>query len=448
MLSIAESINSILWGPIMLVLLLGTGIYYTISNRFIQVRQFLPAVKQVFGGAFKKESLDQKGELSSFQALTTSIAAQIGTGNLAGVATAIASGGPGAVFWMWISAFFGMSTIFAEAVLAQKFRTTREGAVVGGPAYYISQGLGNKWLAAFFAIAIILALGIMGNMVQSNSIGTAIHNAFGIPKFISGIAIAILVGLIIIGGVQRIGSITEYLVPVMALFYITGALIILTLNSTEIIPAFRDIFVAAFNPRAVGGGILGITIKEAFRYGIARGIFSNEAGLGSTPHAHAIADVKYPAQQGLVAMFAVFIDTGVICTMTALIILVSGVDYVSSTGSILTQNAFAAGLSPKYGPGFLAVALFFFAFSTIISWYFFAESNVRYLFGKKAIRLFQIIVLIFVVIGTSLKVDLVWAMADLFNGLMIIPNLIALLALSGIVRRALIEYENDIQETK
>lgn len=443
MLEIIEAINGILWGPIMLVVLLGTGIYYAFITRFIQIRKFGRAFKQVFGGAFQRQKPDEKGELSSFQALTTSIAAQIGTGNLAGVATAIASGGPGAVFWMWISAFFGMSTIFGEAVLAQKFRSKRDGVVVGGPAYYISDGLGSKWLAGFFAIAIIFALGFMGNMVQSNSIGLAVNNAFNVPQISVGIAIALLVGAIIIGGVQRIGKVTEYLVPIMAFFYLLGGITIVVLNINEVIPAFRSIFVAAFNPQAVGGGILGATIKEAFRYGIARGIFSNEAGLGSTPHAHAIADVKHPAQQGMVAMVAVFIDTGLICTLTALIILVSGADYTSLTGAVLTQQAFANGLSSTFGPSFLAVALFFFAFSTIISWYFFAESNIRFLFGKAGIRPFQILVLIFVVIGTSLKVDLVWAMADMFNGLMILPNLIAVLALSGLVVKVLKDYENN-----
>lgn len=445
MLAVIESINSILWGPIMLVLLLGTGVYFTFRMRFLQVRKFKAAFKRVFGGAFKKNEHD-KGGLSSFQALTTSIAAQIGTGNIAGVATAIASGGPGAVFWMWMSAFFGMATIFGEAVLAQKFRTKKDGVVVGGPAYYISEGLGLKWLAVFFSVAIILALGFMGNMVQSNSIAVAMNNAFGVSQLTVGIVVAILTALIIIGGIKRIGKVTEYLVPVMATFYLLGGLIILCMNLTEILPAFRDIFVGAFNPHAVGGGILGAGVKEAFRYGVARGIFSNEAGLGSTPHAHAVADVQHPAQQGLVAMIAVFIDTIVVCTMTALVILVTKADYLSSTGAVLAQKAFATGFGNSIGPAFLAISLFFFAFSTVIGWYFFAEANVRYLFGKKLILPFQILVLGFVIFGTYLKVDLVWAMADLFNGLMIIPNLIAVLALSGLVIKILADYETDFEK--
>ncbi|MGR6837531.1 alanine/glycine:cation symporter family protein [Syntrophomonas erecta] len=441
MLSIAESINDVLWGPIMLFLLLGTGVYYTLRTRFIQVRKFGQAYRQVFGGAFKKEAADEEGELSSFQALTTSIAAQVGTGNLAGVATAIASGGPGAIFWMWVSAFFGMSTIFGEAVLAQKFRTRREGVVVGGPAYYISEGLGQHWLAVFFAIAIILALGFMGNMVQSNSIAVAVNTAFGIPKLAAGFLVAILVAAIIIGGVKRIGQVTQYLIPIMAFFYFLGGIVIIFLNLDQVGPAFRSIFVAAFNPQAIGGGLLGVSVREAFRYGVARGIFSNEAGLGSTPHAHAVADVKHPAQQGLVAMMAVFIDTALICTMTALIILVSGADYTKSTGAVLTQIAFAQGFGAGFGPSFLAIALFFFAFSTILGWYFFAESNVRFLFGKKALRIFQLLVLLFVIFGTTLEVPLVWELADVFNGLMIIPNLIAVLGLSGIAMAVLRDYE-------
>jgi AGCS family alanine or glycine:cation symporter len=445
MLALIESINSVLWGPIMLVLLLGTGIYFTLRMRFLQIRKFNVAFRRVFGHAFKKSEND-KGGLSSFQALTTSIAAQIGTGNIAGVATAIASGGPGAVFWMWLSAFFGMSTIFSEAVLAQKFRTKKDGVVVGGPAYYISEGLGMRWLAVLFSIFIILALGFMGNMVQSNSIAVAMNNAFGVNQTAVGIVIAILTALIIIGGIKRIGRVTEYLVPIMASFYLLGAFIIICMNLTEILPAFRDIFVGAFNPHAVGGGVLGTGIREAFRYGVARGIFSNEAGLGSTPHAHAVADVQHPAQQGLVAMIAVFIDTIIVCTMTALVILVTKADYLTNTGAVLAQKAFAAGFGSSIGPSFLAISLFFFAFSTVIGWYFFAEANIRFLFGKRVIRFFQILVLGFVIFGTSLKVDLVWAMADLFNGLMIIPNLVAVLALSGLVIKILADYETDFEK--
>jgi len=445
--ALIDTLNNILWGPVMLVLLLGTGVYYAIRTRFIQIRKFRRAWKTVFGGAFKKANTEAGG-LSSFQALTTSIAAQIGTGNLAGVATAIAAGGPGAIFWMWVSAFFGMSTIFAEAVLAQKYRGKREGVIVGGPAFYISEGLGSRPLAIFFAIAIILALGFTGNMVQSNSIAVAAQNAFGISRTVIGILVAALVAAIIIGGVKRIGRVTEYLVPIMALFYIVGSLIIILLNLPGIIPALRDIVVGAFNPQAVGGGVLGASIREAFRFGIARGIFSNEAGLGSTPHAHAVAKVAHPAQQGMVAMIAVFIDTIIICTMTALVILATNTDYTASTGAVLTQNAFASTFGSVVGPKFLAVALFFFAFSTVIAWYFFAESNVRFLFGRKMILPFQILVLAFVIVGTNLKVDLVWSLADFFNGLMIIPNLIAVLALSGVVLKVLKDFEEDFEKRK
>jgi len=443
-MSIIKQINGILWGPVMLFLLLGTGILYTIKLRFLQVRRLKDIFKQTFGGIFNKDNKGQDG-ISSFQALATAIAAQVGTGNLAGIATAIASGGPGAVFWMWVSAFFGMGTIFSEAVLAQTYSEKIDGEVTGGPAYYIKKGLGSKFLAGFFAVTIIIALGFVGNMVQSNSIGEAFNSAFEIPNIISGIIIAVLVGLIVFGGISRIASFAEKVVPFMAVLYIFGGLIIVLKNFNMILPAFKMIIQGAFNPAAATGGIIGATVKEAFRYGIARGLFSNEAGMGSTPHAHAVANVEHPAQQGLVAIMGVIIDTLVVCTFTALVILMTGVIDTGMTGIALTQEAFTRGFG-SFGNPFIAICLLFFSFTTIVGWYFFGEANVKYLFGKKSLTIYRILVLAFIVLGTTMNVPIVWELADMFNGLMVIPNLIALLGMISLVAKTLNDYETTYDE--
>jgi len=442
-LSIVKSINGVLWGYILIFLLCGTGIYFTVVLKLVQVRKIKAIFRQAFGGIKFGHKAGKEG-MSSFQAMTTAMAAQVGTGNLAGAATAIVSGGPGAIFWMWLSAFFGMATIFAEAVLAQRYKQKVEGHMTGGPAYYISKGLGSKKLAAFFAVMSIIVFGFIGSMVQSNSISAAISsNTTG--RLIVGIVVAILAGLIIIGGVGRIAGFTEKVVPVMAIFYIVGSLGILIANFVDIGPAFKMIFVGAFNPKAATGGLVGVTVKEAMRYGISRGLFSNEAGMGSTPHAHALAKVKHPAQQGFVAMICVFIDTFVILTLTAMVILTTGVLDGKVTGIALTQKAFVHGMGSLGGP-FIAIALFFFAFSTIVAWYFFGETNVKYLFGKKALNIYRSLVLVFIVLGAALKVELVWELADTFYGLMIIPNLIALVGLGALVKKSLRCYEQDVEE--
>ncbi|MBZ9608474.1 sodium:alanine symporter family protein [Clostridium estertheticum] len=442
-LSIIKGINGVLWGYVLIFLLCGTGIYFTITLKFVQVRKFKDAFKKTFGGV-KFGNKAGKDGMSSFQAMTTSIAAQVGTGNLAGAATAIASGGPGAIFWMWLSAFFGMATIFAEAVLGQKYKQTVDGEVTGGPAYYISKGLGSKKLAAFFSVTIIIALGFIGNMVQSNSISAAISSNTNVRIFI-GVIVAALAGMIFIGGVGRIAAFTEKVVPFMAIFYILGSLGIIIMNFANLGPAFKMIFVGAFNPKAATGGLIGVGVKEAMRYGIARGLFSNEAGMGSTPHAHAVAKVNHPTEQGLVAIVCVFIDTFIILTLTALVILTTGALDGKTTGIALTQKAFSNGMGSLGGP-FVAIALFFFAFSTIVAWYFFGEANVKYLFGKKALTIYRGLVLVFIVLGAALKVDLVWELADTFNGLMVIPNLIALLGLGALVKKTLKNYENDFEK--
>lgn len=427
-------VNTFLWDYFLMFLLVATGIYFSFRLKFIQVRKFTAGMKAMFGGFSLNGGSHGEG-LSSFQALTTAIAAQVGTGNIAGAATAIASGGPGAIFWMWVSAFFGMATIYAEAVMAQHTKITKDGVVLGGPVYYIKsvfRGTFGKFLAGFFSVAIILALGFMGNMVQSNSIGDSFKNAFGANPLIVGVFVAAVAAVIFIGGVKRIAWVTEKIVPIMALFYIIGCLIILVMNGSGVLLAFKQIFVMAFAPQAMAGGVLGVTVQKAMRFGVARGLFSNEAGMGSTPHAHATAKVNHPSEQGIIAMMGVFIDTFIILTLTALVILSTGALSSRLTGSGLAQAAFDSAFG-SYGKIFIAICMLFFAFTTIIGWYYFGEVNVRYLFGKKAVIVYAVLVICFVIVGSMLKVDLVWSLSDMFNGLMVLPNLIGLLASGSIV---------------
>lgn len=441
--AVVDKISGIVWNSILLYLLVGTGIIFTIRTRFVQVRKFGEGWRRLFGGFSLKGDKAGKEGMSSFQALTTAIAAQVGTGNITGCATALYSGGPGAIFWMWLSAFFGMSTIYGEAVLAQKYKTVGEdGHVTGGPIYYIKarfQGKFGKFLAGFFSLAIIFALGFTGNMVQANSISSAFKTAFHIDPRIVGVICAIIAAFIFIGGVRRIASFTEKVVPVMAIFYMVGCVIILFINHDMLLPAIKSIFVAAFDPRAILGGAMGITVREAMRFGVARGLFSNEAGMGSTPHAHALAKVEKPQDQGVIAMIGVFVDTFIVLTLTALVILTSGQLQAGVPGALqgtdLAQAAFNSAFG-GFGNIFVAVCMLFFAFSTIIGWYFFGETNVKALFGKKAVKIYAAIVVLCIIAGSALKVQLVWNLSDLFNALMVFPNLIALLALSGIVAKA------------
>lgn len=447
--SVVSSVNTLLWDNLLMYLLVATGIYFTFRLRFIQVRKFGAGMKALFGN-FSLNGGSNGAGLSSFQALTTAIAAQVGTGNIAGAATAIAAGGPGAIFWMWISAFFGMATIYSEAVLAQHTKKVVDGVVTGGPVYYIKavfKGKFGKFLAGFFSVAIILALGFMGNMVQSNSIGDSFHNAFGVNPLIVGICVAVVAAVIFIGGVKRIAWVTEKIVPVMALFYIVGCVVILCMCGSDVGVAFKQIFVMAFNPQAMAGGALGITVQKAMRFGVARGLFSNEAGMGSTPHAHATAQVKHPSDQGIIAMMGVFIDTFVILTLTALVIISTGALETGLTGSSLAQAAFDAKFG-SFGKIFIAICMLFFAFTTIIGWYYFGEVNVRHLFGKKAVKIYSVLVVLFVVAGSVLKVQLVWDMSDMFNGLMVLPNLIGLLASGGVVVALTRKYEEYIRKNK
>ncbi len=430
-----NAVNGILWDKnLLLFLLVGTGIFYSLRTRFVQLRRFRAAWNRVFANFSLNGDKAGKDGMSSFQALTTAIAAQVGTGNIAGCATALYSGGPGAIFWMWISAFFGMATMYGEAVLAQKTRVRDEyGHLSGGPVRYIRtafKGPFGIFLGAFFSVAITLALGFMGNMVQSNSISDAFFTAFGIPKVAVGVLCAFIAGFIFIGGISRIASFTEKIVPVMALLYLIGGIAVLVINYRNLPAAVASIFVCAFHPQAVFGAASGLTVRAAMRYGVARGLFSNEAGMGSTPHAHALAKVSDPREQGETAMVGVFIDTFIVLNMTALVILSSGLlePGGSLTGTALAQAAFSSGLG-RLGSGFVAICLLFFAFSTIISWYFFGETNVKALFGAGAVKIYACIVVLCILVGSMLKVELVWNMSDMFNGLMVIPNLLAVLAL-------------------
>ena len=445
-------INEYLSNYILVFLLLGIGFWYSIKTRFVQIRCFKEGWNSVFGNLSLRGKKHDSG-MSSFQALATAIAAQVGTGNIVGASGAILTGGPGAIFWMWLIAFFGMATIYAEATLAQETRIVeKDGNVKGGPVYYITtafKGGFGKFLAGFFAIAITLALGFFGCMVQSNSIGSTMQTAFGVPSWIVGLVLVAICGFIFIGGVQRLASVTEKVVPIMAAIFLLGGLIVLIARIKYVPATFGMIFKYAFAPQAIIGGGFGYAIKTAISQGAKRGLFSNEAGMGSTPHAHALANVKCPHDQGVVAMIGVFIDTFVVLTLNALVIISTlyteggplhecGAAAASTTlgKANLAQTAFGVVFGETAGNMFVAVCLFFFAFSTILSWHFFGLVNVKYLFGEKASKLYSLIVVVCIVIGSCLKLELVWSLADFFNGLMVIPNVLALLALSGLVVRS------------
>ena len=446
--ALVGAVNLVLWDYLLIYALLGIGLFFTIYLGAPQVTKLGTGFKSVFGGLFaKKDPADKDHKsLSQFQALAVAVSAQIGTGNVAGVATAITAGGPGAVFWMWFSAVLGMSTIFAEALLAQKYRVVSHGKYIGGPAFYITHGLTPKigcgaarFLSGFFSIALIIALGFIGNATQSNSIASAVTVAFDMPALAVGIGLAALAGLIIVGGVNRIANVAQFVVPFMAVIYIICAVVILFQFSDHISPMINHIFVAAFNPEAVLGGAAGIGMREAVRFGVARGLFSNEAGMGSTPHAHATADVNHPVQQGMAAFVGVFIDTILVCTATALIILLTDADKLGLQGAAVTQQAFVIAFG-GFGSQLLAICLTFFAFTTIIGWYYFGESNIRFLFRGRHLGIYRTLVLAAIVLGTLGKVDLVWSLSDMFNGFMVIPNLIALFLLRKEIRAVYTDY--------
>ena len=443
------NINTYLSNYILVFLLLGVGLWYSIKTRFVQLRCFKEGWNSVFGNLSLRGKKHDSG-MSSFQALATAIAAQVGTGNIVGASGAILTGGPGAIFWMWIIAFLGMATIYAEATLAQETRIVeKDGNVKGGPVYYITtafKGGFGKFLAGFFAVAITLALGFFGCMVQTNSIGSTMQTAFGVPSWIVGIVLVAICAFIFLGGVQRLASVTEKVVPIMAAIFLLGGLIVLIVRIKYVPATIGMIFKYAFQPQAIIGGGFGYAIKTAISQGAKRGLFSNEAGMGSTPHAHALANVDCPHDQGVVAMIGVFIDTFVVLTLNALVIistlytadgpLASG--YVGDITGVLgkanlAQTAFGVVFGESAGNMFVAVCLFFFAFSTILSWNLFGKINVSYLFGKKSTVVYTVLALVFIFLGTMMSNDLVWELSDMFNNLMVIPNAVALFALTSLV---------------
>ena len=459
-LNIVAKANAYLSDYILIFLLVGVGLFYSIKTRFVQVRCFGEGMKKVFGN-MKLRGGKQEGGLSSFQALATAIAAQVGTGNIVGASGAILVGGPGAIFWMWIIAFLGMATIYAEAVLAQETKVTdADGNVSGGPVYYIRKafpGGFGKFLSAFFSIATVLALGFMGCMVQSNSIAESCNTALGVPGWIVGLALVIVSAIIFIGGIQRIASVTEKLVPVMAGLFLMGGVIILIARIQYVPQTIGMIFGYAFTPNALIGGGIGHALKTAISQGAKRGLFSNEAGMGSTPHAHAMAKVEKPHDQGVVAMIGVFIDTFVVLTMTALVVItclytgngvlaglegeaytaaISGASAVVSKTSAM-QIAVGSVFGTGFGNIFVAICLLFFAFSTILGWNFFGKVNIQYLFKNKkgTVVAYSVIAIAFIFLGTTLKNDLVWELTDFFNYLMVLPNAIALFALAKLVTK-------------
>lgn len=453
LLPIVQTINAYLSDYILVFLLLAVGILYSLKTRFVQIRYFRKGIRQVFGNLSLKGGAQKQG-MTSFQALATAIAAQVGTGNIIGASGAILTGGPGAIFWMWVIAFFGMATIYAEAVLALETRMIDEnGQIKGGPVYYIKRafsGAFGSFLAAFFAIAITLALGFFGCMVQSNSIGSTFSNAFGIPSWIVGIVLVIICGFIFLGGLQRLAAVTEKIVPIMAVLFLAGGLIVLIFRIQYIPETFAMIFKYAFKPQAIIGGGFGAALKTALSQGAKRGLFSNEAGMGSTPHAHALAQVNSPHEQGCVAIIGVFFDTFVVLTLNALVIISTlyTADGILSSGytgeaakllnkANLAQTAFGVVFGERIGSIFVAVALFFFAFSTILSWNLFGKINVAYLSNGKLTRFYNIIALCFIFVGTLASNDLVWELTDMFNNLMVIPNALALFALTAVVVNSL-----------
>ena len=444
--------NEYLSNYILVFMLIGVGIWYTIKTKFVQVRCFKEGLQKMFGRSSNDK--EHHGNMTPFQALATAVAAQVGTGNIVGASGAILIGGPGAIFWMWVIAFFGMATIYAEATLAIKTRKVEDnGEIKGGPVYYITTAFKGKlgqFMARFFAVAIILALGFMGSMVQSNSIANCMKTAFSIQPWIIGIILVVISASIFIGGVKRLAKVTEKLVPIMALFFVLGCLSIIIARISYIPETFSLIFKYAFQPQAILGGGFWLAFKTALSQGVKRGLFSNEAGMGSTPHAHALATVKEPHDQGVVAMMGVFVDTFVILSLTAIVVISTlytsgGILENGYNGNIveilnktnLVQTAFGSVFGETIGAMFVAICLLFFAFSTILSWNLFGKINVIYLLGKKnpkyPVLIYTIIALTFIMVGTLISSDFVWELTDMFNNLMVIPNVISLFALTGLV---------------
>lgn len=433
-LEILTVIRDFIWGLPLIVLLVGTGIFLTVRLRGLQIRGLFYSLYLAF---FKrKEDDEQEGDISHFQALMTALAATVGTGNIVGVGIAISTGGPGALFWMWITGIFGMATKYSEAVLAIKYREVDKfGTMSGGPMYYISKGLGWKWLGTLFAVfAFIAAFGI-GNMVQSNSVADGVKAAFGIPNWVTGIILATFTAMVILGGIKSIAKVTQILVPFMIIIYITAASVILLMKISVIPQIFVLIFKHAFTPTAAVGGFLGATVMHAMRMGVSKGVFSNESGLGSAPIAAAAAKTPNPVKQALVSMTQTFIDTLVVCTMTGLVLILSGLWTYGSElkGARLTAMAFGKFLPGGIGEFIVTLTLIFFAYSTILGWCYYGEKSIEYLFKERAVKIYRVVFVIFVAVGTFLKLETVWRLSDIMNGLMAFPNLVGLVGLSAII---------------
>lgn len=431
LLEVNEGVNDLVWGWPFLILIVGTGVVLTFMTRFVSFTKFVYVMKQTFLKIFAKEQVGE-GEVTAFQAVSTALAATVGTGNIAGVGTAIAIGGPGAVFWMWIAALFGMATKYGEVVLAIQYREkTPDGRFVGGPMYYLDKGANQKWLAVLFAAFGAAATFGIGNMVQSNSVADSLNTTFNIEPWITGVVLAVLVALVIVGGIKKIGKVTEIIVPFMAAIYILGGVIIILANIQLVPGAFGIIFRDAFTGSAAVGGFVGSTLTLSIRYGVARGVFTNEAGLGSAPIAHAAATTDHPVRQGLWGIFEVFADTLVLCTITALVIVMTGAVDTGLDGAALTTSAFDEGI--LFGGYIVTFGLVFFAFSTLLGWSYYGERCMEFLFGPKSIIFYRLLFIPLIVVGAVGGLRAIWALADTLNGLMALPNLIGLLILSPVI---------------
>lgn len=465
-----DCLNGFIWGPVMLVFFLLVGLMFTLRTGVFQITHIKQWLDVTFLSLFKKGNkkilrTDDKHSISQFQSLCTALAATIGVGNISGVAVALAMGGPGAIFWMWLSAFLGMMTNYAENTLGIKYRYRNEkGNWIGGAMIYIEKGLGWKWLAVIFSVFCVLASFGIGNISQGNEIANGLKNSFGIPNWVTALFIMLFVGLVIVGGIKRIASVTEKVVPFMAITYIIGALVVIFSNVTEVPAAFGAIFSNAFRFKSMGGGVAGFTIMVAMKRGISRGVFSNEAGLGSSVMVHSASDVKEPVIQGMWGIFEVFADTIVVCTMTALTILTSGVYNLDAyeacavngtelaeagllSGVALTSSAFETVFG-SFGNKFISIAVMLFAFSTILGWSYYGERAIEYLFGVKAIPIYKVFFLVVIFIGCRISLDLVVNISDTFNGFMALPNLIAITLLSGQVVQMTKDYIKRVKEGK
>lgn len=438
-----NEIGALVWGPPMLIFLVGTGIYLTFALRGLQFSKLFHSFRLIFEKKDDEES--GQGDISNFQALMTALSATVGTGNIAGVATAIATGGPGALFWMWVTGLVGMATKYGEAVLAVKYREKdKNGNMCGGPMYYISKGLGQKWMGVLFAVFAAVATFGIGDMVQSNSVADAMNSTFGVPDWVTGIVLMVFTASVILGGIKSIGKVTSILVPVMIFFYVGAAILIIFMNISKVPAVFALIFEHAFSPTAATGGFLGSTIMLTIRMGVSRGVFSNESGLGSAPIAAAAAKTKHSVHQALISMTQTFIDTLLVCTMTGLVIILSGLWKDGVTGADLTASAFSWGI--KGGSVVVTVGLVLFAYSTLLGWCYYGEKAVEYLFGERTVKPYRTLFVLFIGVGAISKLEFVWALSDTFNGLMALPNLVALVILTPVIVSETKAYFSDLSK--